>query len=152
MEFVGHDFAARVCAQFNRSGMDIVSVWLRLRCDRFRERERLIPRSGTESFGTVEQGDDRVVSFHLDNLAGHPVHLLGAKVSCICLVVDGLPQTIPVGGSYDLKVHVSTSLKAGDMEASVRVYTDDQSQAPTVLSVIGRVNKRSTASTTRGPS
>lgn len=86
--------------------------------------DRLLPDSALKSFGSVERGASPIIRFHIGNHSSKNVRILGTNVSCTCLVVRRSPQFIPPGGDGVVDVQVVTKEKAGDVSASLVIYSD----------------------------
>lgn len=79
--------------------------------------------------GELIAGEKKRVSIPLRNLSDKPVVTLGARTSCKCSVVEGLPVTIAPNSSSDVMLQISISQNTG-YNGSIMFYTDN-SHSPT---------------------
>ncbi len=92
------------------------------------------------SLGTLTPGVDVPVLFTVQNLKSVPVTVVGARSSCRCTSVTGLPMVIPPGGFADLGASIAPRLTdAGkNLSGQVHLYVDVPSP-PILFSVFAEV-------------
>ncbi len=101
-------------------------------------------REGVRNFGQLPEGGKMRLAFRLINEGDVPRHVLGAGASCGNLGCVGLRSPasfrfeVPPRSHRDLEVEV-TARKAGALEESMALFTDDPGQFEVRLTVRGRV-------------
>ncbi len=92
--------------------------------------------------GVMIEGENRPVAFRVVNRDGNrPARLLGAEDRCTpagCVVIKGLPLTIPPGGDATFTVDWKGT-RPGRLVQDVSVFTDGPGQAIVILSIGGEV-------------
>jgi hypothetical protein len=93
------------------------------------------------SLGKLTPGVDVPLLFTVQNLKSVPVTVVGARSSCQCTSVTGLPIVIPVGRSADLSASIVPRLAdAGkNLAGQVQLYLDVPSP-PILFSVFAEVS------------
>lgn len=100
---------------------------------------RLLADRPSRSFGRVAKDSNPELNFVVQNRSDHAISVLGAKVTCVCFVVDSLPVKIPAGVRRTVRVRVFTAGKTGEISGQVRLICDDPAERPITLSVRGTV-------------
>lgn len=77
--------------------------------------------------GHVPAGERRSIDIELLNLGQKPTHIVGARAACNCVVVGGLPATIPAGASRRVSLVVSPKAVAGKFSQLVVLFRGDGS-------------------------
>jgi Protein of unknown function (DUF1573) len=98
--------------------------------------DRLIPDAYSKAFGVVDKGERPTVEFSIANSMERPVKILGANVSCTCLVTSGLPIVVPAYGRAALRVSARSKGRTGSYSQRLEVVTD-VGELPLVLTVKG---------------
>lgn len=104
--------------------------------------DRLIPDAYAKSFGIGEVGSSPRVVFNLANKSARPIKVVGARSSCTCMALDGLPATVEAGSSLELRVDVQPADKPRRVAGTVIVYSDCEEQPYVSLSVSGQFADR----------
>jgi hypothetical protein len=71
----------------------------------------LLPDSFTKSLGRIRANEECHCDFELTNVSGLDVEVLGAEVSCSCVVADNLPFKIAPGQSRNLTLKVKARMQ-----------------------------------------
>jgi Protein of unknown function (DUF1573) len=103
--------------------------------------KQLVSEVGELSVGTLEVGEQRVLVFHLRNLTGRPINIVGSQSKCTCTSAEKLPLVVPPGGRLPLRVTYRAD-KAANVNETMRLFTDSERNRQLVLSVSGRVIAR----------
>jgi len=101
--------------------------------------DRLLVDLSAKSLGDAPAGGRRTVRYALTNLSGRAVKILGARTSCSCAVVGGLPGELAAGETRAVEVAVTMPAISSDIRGGVDVYTDDPRQGTLKLVYTGRV-------------
>ncbi|MEI8212851.1 MAG: DUF1573 domain-containing protein [Planctomycetota bacterium] len=81
--------------------------------------------------GVLRLGSSVEAAVPLQNITGRVVHIWGAKSSCSCATVSGLPAEIPKGERINVKVLLKpTSLR--DVKVKIIFFTDSHFSNATV--------------------
>lgn len=103
---------------------------------------RLVADSADKSFGRLKKGQRTTLSIRISNLSQSPIAILGSKLSCTCLRVNGLPTTIAPSSSTNLEVEViADNKKPGPVVESVQCFTDYPAQPRLMLRVSGQIEE-----------
>jgi hypothetical protein len=102
--------------------------------------QRLIVDESRRHFGSLEAGCERTIEFRVTNYTSKPVTLLGARVSCACLRVEGLPRTLAPSASWPLRVTVRAGRRERDVSEGLWLYTDAETRPQIALQVTGRMS------------
>lgn len=99
----------------------------------------LVTESTTKRLGEMPPGQVQTASFVLKNLGDRPVKLIGAKASCSCTAVDGVPVTVAPSGSREVTFRVATPSQPGPVDGEVTLYTNNPEQVEIRLRYAGEV-------------
>lgn len=102
--------------------------------------QRLFVENPTREFGHATTGENRTVSFTVTNLANMPISVVGARSSCTCAIMEGLPLLLNPGARRSLTVRINTRGKTGPVTANIPLYTNGPAGADIVLRVTGVIN------------
>jgi len=100
--------------------------------------DRLIPDAYSKSFGTRDVGSSPSVVFNLTNKSEKPIRIIGARSSCTCLALEGLPATVKAGATLPFMVRVLPASKQGRVTGTVLVYSDYEEQPSVPLRLSGQ--------------
>lgn len=91
---------------------------------RFLNGEQLLVDPMTVSLGTLEKGTKPEFRIRVVNATTSDVTLVGAQRSCSCITTEEFPLSIPQGHSRELKLNLNVARRSGEIEESVKFYTD----------------------------
>jgi hypothetical protein len=72
------------------------------------------------------------------NFSRDPVRILGSRTSCSCVVIDGLPMTIPPRSKKAIRVDVAVDSEPESFEQKAAFYTDQPEVEEFIFRVVGR--------------
>lgn len=105
--------------------------------------ERIFIDSPSKTVGQLDQSDSRAVSFRISNLSRDPVEIIGANLSCTCLVTDELPIAIGPRKTKDFHVRVEPKGKTGRIKEKVVLFTTRNTERIIPLEIVGDVSSPS---------
>jgi hypothetical protein len=76
------------------------------------------------SFGTLAPGESRRLAFRLINTSHRSIRVVGARPSCSCMTVEGIPLVIPPSERANLTVLVRSNGRAGSIDGSMILITN----------------------------
>jgi uncharacterized membrane protein len=103
---------------------------------------RLVVDPASFDFGDVRAGSEPTRRFRLRNAGSAPLKIEGVSSSCDCLVSRPDMDTIPAGGSTELRVTLSVSEEAGPLLRTVTVRTNDPARPEQTIEVRATVVSR----------
>jgi hypothetical protein len=74
--------------------------------------------------GRIAAGERRDFEVSLQNMDRRPIKIVGARSSCTCIVIDGLPRTIEAGKTITLKARVVVPRDKPEFAQVLTYYTD----------------------------
>jgi len=98
----------------------------------------------SKSFGTLEPGQEAVVTYHIVNHGRSPVRIIGCRIGCIGRPADALPFTIEPRGSAPLRLLIRAPSARSPTTFPVLLYTNDTSQPQLRLTLTGVVETSGT--------
>ncbi|WP_159452286.1 DUF1573 domain-containing protein [Singulisphaera sp. GP187] len=101
---------------------------------------RVFLDSASKSVGHLGQAETKVVTFKISNSSGKRMEIVGAKLSCTCLVTDELPLTIGPKSSKNFNIRIDPKGKAGSLKETVILFTSLDSDRTVPLEVVGDVS------------
>lgn len=107
-----------------------------------RGREFLID-SETKSIGELRAGEKRMVRFHVKNLTGRPIRILGGLAACTCMLPRDLPLVISPWAEGTIEIEVRAIGSKPKFDQEVRFYTSASSQHEFVVHVVGTSSQQS---------
>jgi len=107
---------------------------------RFLNGEELLVDPMTISLGTLRSGGNETFGVRIVNATTRKVTLDGAQMSCSCITSEEFPISIGPGESRELKMNLHVG-PPGEMEQSIKFYTDFAGQRAFVVNVRGFAEK-----------
>lgn len=101
--------------------------------------ERIFVDERIKSVPDVQVGREHRVAFALTNLADIPITVIGAKSSCGCTGIDGLPLKISGAETRQLVIKIKGSIPSNTREIGLRLYTDAPDAPEVEIGVIARM-------------
>lgn len=102
--------------------------------------ERLFVDETSKSLENLRPGEERRVTFRVTNLSGRSLQLIGARTSCGCTGVQGLPMSIPRLGTRPLVVRVKPAASSDLSKVSLELLTDNVEQPTVFLTITAKVH------------
>jgi hypothetical protein len=99
----------------------------------------LLVDSVTKSFGVVNAGETVKIPFTFTNSSNSPIHFLGARSSCSCVVAEDLPCTLASISTKILNIDVSTKGRMNSVTETLDFFTDCAIQPIVTLKITGSV-------------
>lgn len=99
---------------------------------------QLIVTPKTFTFKEVRSGEKVMASFLLKNTSESPVKIKRIRTTCGCTTVTKSPKNLPPGGTFNLKVRLSTAGYRGEIKKQVYIY-DDSNFSPIILTIKGKI-------------
>jgi hypothetical protein len=101
---------------------------------------RILAEAYSKSFGTIEPGFERTVSFEITNTTERPVNVVGVTSSCTCLRAVDLPILLaPRGGKQSIRFRYRAGLKPRQVLEKLRIFTDHPSHRWLDVTITGVV-------------
>jgi HYDIN/CFA65/VesB family protein len=108
--------------------------------------DHLIADAYAKSFGILRKGETSCVVFQLRNMSKEPIKLLGARTSCTCVTIDGVPTTIEPETVSPLKVFVHSDTLSSRYEERISFFTDMADQPSVTLRIFGIIREETSDS------
>ena len=102
--------------------------------------EQITVDQTTVDLGVGQNGEWKTGKATVQNLSARPVRIVGGHADCSCVVAEELPVAIGPGAKAEIpfRLHYPAS-STGQFWKEVRLITDDPSQGPLVLLLVGRM-------------
>lgn len=110
--------------------------------------EVIVAQPATIDLGHVDRDEVREVAISLRNLGSRETTVMGARTSCTCRVIRGLPAKIVPGGQLEIVLRIKPA--GGKFSGRVLFYTDQPTSAPPSFAYRGEVETRTIPKTHAG--
>jgi hypothetical protein len=102
--------------------------------------EHVIVEQETLDLGIGCNGEWKIGKVGVRNRSARPVRIIGGHSDCSCVMAQELPVTIEPGELVEVPIHLQyPPASTGSFWKEVQLVTDDASQAPISVLLVGRV-------------